>query len=117
MKLTNVKVKNFRLLHNVELTFNHATTAIVGKNNSGKTSLTTIFDIFLNSSKLDFSDFSLESHKSFIQAYEIYRSKTEENEEQTLKEIQNTFPKIQLYLTIKYDENDNWALIKPFLTN
>jgi len=117
MKLTKAKVQNFRLLHNVEMYFNETTTAIVGKNNSGKTSLTTIFYAFLNSQKFDFSDFSLGSHKSFTQAYELYKNQTQDNEEQTLKEIQKTIPKIQLYLTIKYDENDNWALIKPFLTS
>jgi predicted ATP-dependent endonuclease of OLD family len=116
MKLTKVQVKNFRLLHDVNITFNEGTTAIVGKNNSGKTSLTTVFNIFLNSKSLEFSDFSLESHKKFIEIYKLYEKITEDNKEDTLLAIKKECPKIQLYLTIKYDDKDNWTTIKPFFS-
>ena len=42
MKLKRVKVKNFRLLQNVELVLEAETTLIVGRNNSGKTSLSEV---------------------------------------------------------------------------
>lgn len=40
MQLKKIAVKNFRLLHDVELVLEKQTTVIVGRNNSGKTSLT-----------------------------------------------------------------------------
>ncbi|MSP27198.1 MAG: hypothetical protein EXR80_01785 [Methylococcales bacterium] len=87
MKLIKVQVKNFRLLHDVNITFNEGTTAIVGKNNSGKTSLTTVFNLFLNSRNIEFSDFSLESHKKFIEIYKLYEKITEDNKEDILVTI------------------------------
>jgi predicted ATP-dependent endonuclease of OLD family len=116
MKLIKVQVKNFRLLHDINITFNEGTTAIVGKNNSGKTSLTTVFNIFLNSKNIEFSDFSLESHKKFIEIYKLYEEITDDNKEDTLIKIKKECPKIQLYLTIKYDDKDNWTTIKPFFS-
>ena len=39
MRITEVEVSIFRLLEDVKLTFEQGTTVIVGRNNSGKTSL------------------------------------------------------------------------------
>ncbi len=116
MKLLNARIINFRLLHNVKVTFDQNTTSIVGKNNTGKTSLSSIFRIFLNdnNTKFPFEDFSLKSHNRFISAYKYYQSINEGNKELRLKRLQKIIPKIQLFLTIQYDENDNWANIKPF---
>lgn len=116
MKLLKAKIINFRLLHNLTVTFDQNTTSIVGKNNTGKTSLSSIFRIFLseNNTKFPFEDFSLKSHNRFISAYKYYQSINEDNKEIRLKRLQKIIPKIQLFLTIQYDENDNWANIKPF---
>ena len=43
MYLDKVEIHNFRLLEDVEFTFHRESTLIVGKNNSGKTSLNEIF--------------------------------------------------------------------------
>jgi predicted ATP-dependent endonuclease of OLD family len=43
MRITRVAIRNFRLLEKVELSFDENTTVIVGRNNSGKTSLTELF--------------------------------------------------------------------------
>ena len=65
MKITNIKIRNFRLLDNVEINLEEITTAIVGKNNSGKTSFSEIFNVFMNNKKFEFEDFSMTSHQSF----------------------------------------------------
>lgn len=119
MKLIKAKIKNFRLLYDVDITFDKNTTSIVGKNNSGKTSLSTIFNIFLNKSEdaFSFDDFSLKSHQKFIEIYKSYSEITEENKEEQLPLIQKNVPKIQLFLTLQYDEEDNWANLMPFFTN
>lgn len=117
MKITNIKIKNFRLLNNVEINLEDITTAIVGKNNSGKTSFSEIFNIFMNNKKFEFEDFSMTSHQSFYSAYNLYKEITPENKEDKIKEVLTTIPKIQLKLTIKYSDSDNWNNIKPFLTS
>ncbi len=117
MKLIKANINNFRLLHNVEITFDHKATSIVGKNNTGKTSLSSIFRIFLNENKFPFDDFSLKSHNRFINTYKYYQNITEETKELKLKRIQKIIPKIQLCLIIEYDEKDNWANLKPYFIN
>ena len=47
MNITSTKIKNFRLLSDVELALEKETTVIVGRNNSGKTSLTEVIRRFL----------------------------------------------------------------------
>ena len=47
IRLTNVCVEGFRLLDNIEIAVEAGATVVVGRNNSGKTSLTEVFDRFL----------------------------------------------------------------------
>ena len=49
MYIKKVEVKNFRLLKDVTLTLEEKATVIVGRNNSGKTSLTEFFRRLLSS--------------------------------------------------------------------
>ncbi|WP_330958632.1 AAA family ATPase [Burkholderia thailandensis] len=44
MRIAKIKVEGFRLLQDVEIMLESNSTVIVGRNNSGKTSLTDIFD-------------------------------------------------------------------------
>ncbi len=47
MHIERIAVRNFRLLHDVELGLDAATTVVVGRNNSGKTSLADVIRKFL----------------------------------------------------------------------
>jgi len=98
MKLIKSTVKNFRLLSNVEITFDQNTTSIVGKNNTGKTSLSSVFRLFLNERNdlFHFEDFSLMSHKRFISAFKHYKKINDKTKETRLKRLQKIIPKIQL---------------------
>jgi predicted ATP-dependent endonuclease of OLD family len=121
MKLIKAEIKNYRVLHNVTITFDENATSIVGKNNSGKTSLSSVFNVFLTKSNkkppFDFEDFSLASHCDFIKVYKLYQEITSENKEQKISEIQKVIPKIQLSLTIQYSESDNWSNIRPLFAS
>ncbi len=117
MKITNIKIENFRLLDNAEINLEDITTAIVGKNNSGKTSFSEIFNLFINNKKFEFEDFSMTSYKNFQDAYNLYLKLTEENKEEIINKIFEIIPRIKLLLTIEYDESDNWANIKPFISS
>ena len=67
MRITKVEVSNFRLLEDVKLTFEQGTTVVVGRNNSGKTSLTELFRRLSSEERPKFrlEDFSLGIHAQF----------------------------------------------------
>jgi len=117
MKIKNIHINDFRLLDDIQINLEDITTAIVGKNNSGKTSFSEIFNIFMNKNKFEFEDFAINSHSNFQSAYEIYLSIDDTNKEEKLIELRHTVPKIKLLLTISYTEQDNWVNIKPFITS
>ncbi|MDC7724448.1 AAA family ATPase [Priestia megaterium] len=120
MKLESVEVKNFRALNDLykdkKVNIHEDITLLVGKNNVGKTSFTHIFHLFLNEGKFDFEDFSLNTHKKFKKVFKDYCELNNVNEEFLEKE-ENHFPVIQLKLSIKYNEQDNWSKISPLITS
>lgn len=79
MKIDHVKVENFRLLRDVELGLEDQTTLIVGRNNSGKTSIAEIFHRLLSGKTLNFrlEDFSLGCHERFWMAFEAVHAGSE----------------------------------------
>ena len=65
MFLTSVQINNYRLLKDIEVAFDPSLTLIVGKNNSGKTSLINLIQAIISGKKhLDFSDYPLECRKT-----------------------------------------------------
>lgn len=59
MKLKVAHIKNFRRLENVQIDFDQTETVFVGPNNSGKTSATTAFRLFLEKQEFRIHDFSV----------------------------------------------------------
>lgn len=117
MKITNIKIENFRLLDNIEINLEDITTAVVGKNNSGKTSFSEIFNIFMNSRKFEFEDFSINSHQKFYDSFFIFTQINGENKEEKILELIESIPKIKLLLNVTYSEDDTWTNIKPFISS
>lgn len=117
MKITNIKIENFRLLDNIEINLEDITTAVVGKNNSGKTSFSEIFNIFMNSRKFVFEDFSINSHQKFYDSFFIFTQINDENKEEKILELIESIPKIKLLLNVTYSEDDTWTNIKPFISS
>jgi hypothetical protein len=103
MQLARVQVKNFRLLEGVELSLERVTTVIVGRNNSGKTSLTELFRRLLSGSEPGFSleDFSLGVDNQFWDAFQRNCEGREENE------IREILPVIEAKLTLTYQSTDS----------
>ena len=69
MKITKIKILNFRLLKDFTLDLEDELSLIIGKNNTGKTSILTALDKFLNSSenkKVPFDDFNVDFKKDLI---------------------------------------------------
>lgn len=98
MHLSTIHVNNFRLLRDVTLTLENGVTVIVGRNNSGKTSLTELFRRLLSDVSPTFrlEDFSCATHSQFFEAYRLLRL------ERPLDEIRAVIPAIDVRLTISY---------------
>lgn len=98
-RLNRVKIKNFRLLSDVELNFDEKTTLVVGRNNSGKTSLSEVLRRFTSDKNPSFhiQDFSTECYDAFCKAL---RARIEKKEEQLIRDL---LPYIELRLYFEYD--------------
>jgi len=111
VKIVDIQIKNFRLLKEVSISLNEISTLIVGRNNSGKTSLTEIFRSLLGTKKsLRFEDFNIAVLPKFKEAYELYESKAEESE------IRELLPVIELKMKINYKDNsDSYGILSSFI--
>jgi putative ATP-dependent endonuclease of the OLD family len=100
MRLHKIQIQNFRLLAKVELLLEAKSTVIVGRNNSGKTSLTELFRRLLGNSTPSFrlEDFSLSTHEGFWEAFQAKEQKKTEDE------IRKLLPTIEVKLIIAYDK-------------
>ncbi|MEI9425471.1 ATP-dependent endonuclease [Mesorhizobium sp. Cs1299R1N1] len=101
MRIQKVAIKNFRLLSDVSLILEASETVIVGRNNSGKTSLSEIMRRFLDDGPVNFQleDFSSASYRRFCAAVHAYLSGQQEDE------IRALLPAIELRLHCTYDPN------------
>ncbi len=101
MKIQRIKIENYRLLKNISIDLEEIMSLVIGKNNTGKTSLLTVLNRFLNGSeknKFSFDDFNIDFKnelKNLIESPKIdekYQPKG-----------------IKLKLFIEYNEKDNLA--------
>jgi len=113
MLIKSAQIKNFRLLKNIELSFNDKSTVIVGRNNSGKTSLTEIFRRFFSetsSQKFKLEDFSIIAIEEFRKAL---ISKLADEDENVIRDI---IPTIELQLVIDYEDNkSDYGVLSEFI--
>lgn len=101
MKLRHIKIKNFRLLSDVDLDLEDLTTVVVGRNNSGKTSLSEVIRRLLadGTPQFQLEDFSSACYEDFPLAWEA-RSNGEHDDI-----VRALLPYIELQLTFQYDPN------------
>lgn len=100
MKIEKIQVSNFRLLKDCSVTLDPVSTLIVGRNNSGKTSLTELFRRLFSDKGPTFllEDFSLSAHKGFWKAYELFDADGDEDE------VRNLLPVIEVKMTVVYPQ-------------
>lgn len=113
IRLTNVRVEGFRLLDNIEIAVEAGATVVVGRNNSGKTSLTEVFDRFLGeqAGKFRLEDFAAIVRPKFLSAKAL-RDGGAAAPEAVLAEL----PVIALTLTFTYNPTaDNLGALSPFV--
>ncbi|WP_282116318.1 AAA family ATPase [Cellulophaga baltica] len=108
MKIKNIEIKNYRLLKDFKIDLEDNLSLVIGKNNTGKTSLLSVIEKFLTD-KSDFSinDFNLDTQetiKSLEKGVNI--------------EIPDDFKfGIQLLFEIKYEEDDNLQNLSSLILN
>lgn len=101
MHIHRVTVRNFRLLADVQMVLEDETTLVVGRNNSGKTSLSEAIRRFLvdQNPKFQIEDFSNASYDGFCEAL---RAKNQGEEDDAIRAL---IPSIELRLLFRYDPN------------
>lgn len=112
MTVTHIEVEGFRLLENTGLSVEKGTTVIVGRNNSGKTSITTIFERLLKDfgKNIRLEDFSTNSQEMFFTAKAAFEKG------QGVSELWELLPKISLICTFEYDPKANdIGTLSPFV--
>lgn len=101
MKLTKLHIKNFRSLNNLEVDLEEYLSIIVGKNNSGKTSLLLSLERFLTGqqSRFEFDDFNIGFQKHLIELIE----------DRIQPPAPYVFCGISLRLFVEYGDDDDLA--------
>lgn len=99
MRIKHVEIENFRLLRKVAIGLEERTTLIVGRNNSGKTSIAELFRRLLSERTLTFrlEDFSLGCHEGFWAAFDAFRAGAD------VPDVLGHLPSITITLDISYD--------------
>lgn len=99
MYIHKARVKNFRLLADVELVLEEQATLIVGRNNSGKTSFSEVIRRFLvdQNPKFQIEDFSNASYDGFCEALKAKNTGKQD------EDIRALIPSIELRLLFRYD--------------
>jgi len=97
MKILKINVENFRLLKNFSIDLEESLSLVIGKNNTGKTSILTVLDKFLNErNKFSYDDYNID----FKNELEELIKSAQSPEEFTPKGI-------KLKIFIEYNENDD----------
>ncbi len=99
MKIEKIKVENYRILKNFEIDLEKELSLVIGKNNTGKTSLLSILNKFLNSqnkNQFSYEDFNLDFKQKICSL--VKNGLPEEG----INEIG-----IKLRLIISYNDTDN----------
>lgn len=109
MNVVKIKIKNYRLLKDFELDLESNLSLVIGKNNTGKTSLLSILEKFIGDrsfkNEFSFDDFNIEFKKELTKLLELGLPNEEDY----------SFMGISLKLFIRYDEKDDLSNISQFM--
>ena len=110
MKVFKLEIENYRLLKNFSMDLEKELSLVIGKNNTGKTSILSVLDKFLGQSeknKFSFDDFNIEFKKELKDLIESKEPIAEQDYKKRLG--------IKLRLFIEYTEADNLANISQVM--
>lgn len=125
IRIKEIGVRNYRLLEKTTISLEPTITLVVGRNNSGKTSLTEVLNSFFGEKEnpFRFEDFSIGAYEKFRSSLDLYHSyktladrKGDEDGLLREKEIfDQSIPVIEVKLFIEYEDNDNLASLSDFI--
>lgn len=101
MHISRVDIKNFRLLRDTSIVMREDLSLLIGKNNSGKTSILVLFDKFLSQpNSFSYNDFSIVLREKILKL----------NSNSDIDDLS-----IRMVLEIMYDENDHLENLSEFI--
>ncbi|WP_322995127.1 ATP-dependent endonuclease [Castellaniella sp.] len=111
MRIEKIAIENFRLLQSVEMSLERTTTLIVGRNNSGKTSITEFFVNVIGDEpkKLRLEDFSAARREAFLTAKQLRLEGKDENI------VLAALPVITATVFVSYDPTEELGALAPFV--
>ncbi|MEK6451969.1 MULTISPECIES: ATP-dependent endonuclease [unclassified Myroides] len=105
MKISKIKVQNFRLLKDFSIDLEDELSLVIGKNNTGKTSILSVLDKFLNEkTKFSYDDFNIDFKNDFEKIIKSSKSSTK---------FLSKGIKLKLY--IEYDDFDDLSNVSRVL--
>lgn len=114
MHLTNIHIKNYRLLVDANLEVDEETTLIVGRNNSAKTSCFTCLETILKDNpSFSFDDYPLSKREGLYNKIRNFLI-----EDLTFDDLQKQIENISVEFTINYaseGDSDNLGALSPFI--
>ncbi len=124
MRIKNIQVRFFRMLSDISIDLEDDITLIVGRNNTGKTSLLEVIKMLTsNEDSLSFEDFSQSSYPIFKELNAAFEKtinpEIPDDEKEAIEiDIQDRFPKIQLQIEFCYDKlKDSLVELSEFITD
>jgi predicted ATP-dependent endonuclease of OLD family len=123
MKIKDISIKNFRLLEDVKLNVEEDITLIVGKNNTGKTSLFEVVNMFFSEkNNFSFHDFSQSTYTQFEKCFGIFEEYQKEPDEKKKSDlhvsITSIMPSVQLVIQLEYDKvKDSLINLSEFISD
>jgi predicted ATP-dependent endonuclease of OLD family len=111
MRIEKIEIDGFRLLQHAEMSLEETTTLIVGRNNSGKTSITEFFAHILGDSpkKLKLEDFSAANRSAFLDAQQLRREGADD------MDVLGALPVISANVFVSYDPAKELGTLAPFV--
>lgn len=113
MFLSKIHIENYRLLKNVDVVIDKSLTLVVGKNNTGKTSVMQLLSSVLEKKPLNFDDYPLSCRKTVYDLFQQYW-----NGKINAVDVVNGIPETKLGLEIDYSEEleeDSLGGLSPFI--
>ncbi|MCC7054224.1 MAG: AAA family ATPase [Gemmatimonadaceae bacterium] len=113
MRVEKLAIENFRLLLSAEMSLERTTTLIVGRNNSGKTSITEFFAHIMGEEpkRLRLEDFSAATRDKFLTAKQLRQEGKDDDD------VLAALPIIAATIFVSYDPDEPLGALAPFVVD
>lgn len=113
MKISSIEIKNYRLLRSAKLDLDAKTTVIVGRNNTGKTSLLHLLKQILDNKPLCYNDFPIAVRKDALKLFICFLMN-----EKSADDCAKEWPATSLKFFVDYSAetaDDDLGALSPFI--